>query len=216
MNELIALRGTKADGRTIGAVPEQSKPMHVVGAPLRGPAHGFASTGAGAHCKNRRPAGAWTVLARVQAYVVHRTTNRLRLKVPSHKQDEAFFASLRQELLEQCGIVSVDVNPLTASVLIVHDGTLDLQPEEGQPGQHDASQVDVASRQGTGEPLSRDAALASLAIKLALVVITQQLSSPIVELWADALAQMVGHSFLQCLAHAATQPRQRLMVQSRR
>jgi hypothetical protein len=58
----------------------------------------------------------------VHAYVVHRATNRLRLKVPSHKQNEAFFACLRQELLKQCGIVSVDVNPLTASVLIVHDG----------------------------------------------------------------------------------------------
>ena len=56
MNELIALRGTKADGRTIGAVPERSRPMHVVGGPLRGPAHGFASTAAGAHCKNRGPA----------------------------------------------------------------------------------------------------------------------------------------------------------------
>jgi hypothetical protein len=152
------------------------------------------------------------VLARAQAYVVHRTTNRLRLKVPSHKEDEAFFASLRQELLGQRGIVCVDVNPLTASVLIMHDGTLDLRAEHGQAKQHGASPVSIA----TGEPSSRDTALVSLAIKLALVVITQQLSSPIVELWADALAQMVGHSLFRQREYAATQPRHRLTVQSRR
>jgi hypothetical protein len=156
------------------------------------------------------------VLARVQAYVAHHTTSRLRLKVPSHKQDEAFFASLRQELLGQRGIVSVDVNPLTASVLIIHDGTLDLRVDDGQAKQHGASPVNVATGQVTGEPLSRDTALVSLAIKLALVVITQQLSSPIVELWVDALAQMVGHSLFRQLEYAATQPRHRLTVQSRR
>jgi hypothetical protein len=66
-------------------------------------------------------------------------------------------------LLKQRGIVSVDVNPLTASVLITHDGTLDLRPED-----------EVAAPQG--KPSNRDASLASLAIKLALVVIAQQLS----------------------------------------
>jgi hypothetical protein len=85
-------------------------------------------------------------------------------------------------------------------VLIAHDGTLDLRPED-----------EVAAAQG--KPSNRDASLASLAIKLALVVIAQQLSSPIVELWADALARIVGLSLLQRLAQRATQPRRRLIVQ---
>ena len=205
MNELVALGGTKANGHFIGAVREQSNPAHAVQAPLlRGPAHGFVSAGSGAHRKNRRQVGARTVLARAQAYVVHCTTGRLRVKVPRHKNDEAFFAELRRELLKQRGISSVDVNSLTASVLILHDGTLDLRPGEGQqPRKDGASGLDVRARKATGEPASRDADLTSLAIKLALVAITPQLScSAIVELCADVLVQMVGHSLVQRLARA--------------
>ena len=186
MNELIALDGTKADGRFIGAVRERSNPARAVRAQrLRGPAHGLV--------KNQRQVGARTVLARAQVYVVHCTTGRLRVKVPRHKNDEAFFAELRRELLKQRGISSVDVNSLTASVLILHDGTLDLRPGEGQqPRKDGASGLDVRARKATGEPASRDADLTSLAIKLALVAITPQLScSAIAELYADVLVQMV-------------------------
>lgn len=182
MNELIALRRTKADGRSIGAVRKQLRPIHAGRAPLLGPAHGFASIGPRAHRKKTRPAGAWTVLARAQAYVVHRTANRLRLKVPGHRHDKAFFAGLRQELLEHCGIISVEVNPLTESVLIVHDGTLDPRPEKRQSRQDYASEVDFAAGQDSGQLLSRNAGLASLAIKLVLAAITREMSSLIVEL----------------------------------
>jgi hypothetical protein len=171
-------------------------------------------TKADRRCESRSVACTWAALARVQAHVVHRTTNRLRLKIPGHKQDAAFFAGLRQELLAQRGIVSVDVNPLTASVLIVHDGSLDLQPEDRR-AKHGASQVGVTTGKGMGQPSSRDAALAALAIKLVLVAATQQPSSPIVELCADALAQMVGHALLQRLALAATRPLSTLTSQSR-
>jgi hypothetical protein len=105
--------------------------MHAVPAPVRVPAHGYASIGARAHRKNTRPAGAWTVLARVQAYVVHRTTNRLRLKIPGHRYDEASFAGLRRELLAQRGSISVDLNPVARSVVIVHDGTLEPRRRSG-------------------------------------------------------------------------------------
>jgi hypothetical protein len=64
--------------------------------------------------------------------VVHRTPKRLRLKVPPRRHDEAFFAGLQQELIKQRGIISVDLNSLTGSVVIVHDGTLDPRPKPRQ------------------------------------------------------------------------------------
>jgi hypothetical protein len=105
-----------------------------------------------------------------------------KLKVPGHKHDEAFFARLQHDLLKQRGIVSVDVNPLIESVIIVHDGALDPRTEERQPRQHGAPQVDLAARRGSREPSSRGADLTSLAIELVLGAITRELSSLIIEL----------------------------------
>jgi hypothetical protein len=114
--------------------------------------------------------------------VVHRTPKRLRLKVPPRRHDEAFFAGLQQELIKQRGIISVDLNSLTGSVVIVHDGTLDPRPKKRQPRQGRASQVNFAAGRGSTESSNRDANLASLAIKLVLAAITRELSSLIVEL----------------------------------
>jgi hypothetical protein len=174
MNELIALQQTKADGRSTGAVRKQSRPMHAVRAPHPSRAHGFASIRPGVQRNERRPAGAWSILARAQACVVHRTTNRLRLKVSGHKHDEAFFASLQQQLLKQRGIVSVHVNPVTGSVVIIHDGTIDRRPEAGQ---------DIASAvRFTPGKRSGDTDLASLAVEVVLAAITRELSSLLFEL----------------------------------
>jgi hypothetical protein len=181
MNQLIVLRPTKPNGRSLGAIRAQTGQTHAARAPLLARAHGLGSIGPRSPRKTR-PSGAWTVLARERACVVHRTPKRLRLKVPPRRHDEAFFAGLQQELIKQRGIISVDLNSLTGSVVIVHDGTLDPRPKKRQPRQGRASQVNFAAGRGSTESSNRDANLASLAIKLVLAAITRELSSLIVEL----------------------------------
>jgi len=50
--------------------------------------------------------------------VCHLTTGRLRVKIPEKRRDEAFFKLLAQRLASWESIEQVEVNPLTASVLV--------------------------------------------------------------------------------------------------
>jgi hypothetical protein len=53
-----------------------------------------------------------------QARITHATPNRVRLKVPARRYDEAFFRTVEQRLKGWRNVERVEVNPLTASVLI--------------------------------------------------------------------------------------------------
>ena len=50
--------------------------------------------------------------------VCHLTIGRLRLRIPEKRRDEAFFKTLEQRLASWDSIERVEVNPLTASVLV--------------------------------------------------------------------------------------------------
>lgn len=54
------------------------------------------------------------------AYISHRTTGRLRVKIPSKKGDLFFLQSLKERFSGLEGIEAVEINPLTGSVLLVH------------------------------------------------------------------------------------------------
>jgi len=60
--------------------------------------------------------------ARSRAFVVHRTPQRIRIKIPRWERQDHDFAAL-QRALERCpGVVSVRVNALVGSVVIhCHD-----------------------------------------------------------------------------------------------
>jgi hypothetical protein len=53
-----------------------------------------------------------------QARVCHFTTGRLRVKIPEKRRDDAFFEIVKQRLATWDSIERVEVNPLTASVLV--------------------------------------------------------------------------------------------------
>jgi hypothetical protein len=53
-------------------------------------------------------------------YIVHRTPRRLRLQVPSRRHESSFFAALQRRLSACEGIVAVEANPVTASIVINH------------------------------------------------------------------------------------------------
>ena len=61
----------------------------------------------------------------VAAHVVHATVGRARLRLPSMKGDERFFARVREELRQLPSVRDVHVNALTGSVLVRHDGDFD-------------------------------------------------------------------------------------------
>jgi hypothetical protein len=58
--------------------------------------------------------------------VVHRVANRVRLRVPGRRGDAVFFDRLGRTLSRSEGVLSVESNPLTASLIIRHGPTFDL------------------------------------------------------------------------------------------
>jgi hypothetical protein len=57
-----------------------------------------------------------------KAYLVHRLPGRVRLKVPGHRGDAAFFAELSRRVRHMPRVKDVAVNPTTGSVLLRHEG----------------------------------------------------------------------------------------------
>lgn len=55
------------------------------------------------------------------AYLCHRTLGRLRLRVPARKGDLSFFETLKQGFLDCNEVKGVEVNPRTASILLLHE-----------------------------------------------------------------------------------------------
>lgn len=53
-----------------------------------------------------------------EARVVHLSRGRLRVKVPEKRRDEAFFKTVEEHLRSWQSIERVEVNPLTASLLV--------------------------------------------------------------------------------------------------
>jgi len=53
-----------------------------------------------------------------EARVCHLTHGRLRVRIPAKRRDEAFFRTARERLASWNSIEAVEVNPLTASVLV--------------------------------------------------------------------------------------------------
>ncbi|MGD0230241.1 MAG: HMA2 domain-containing protein [Syntrophorhabdales bacterium] len=67
------------------------------------------------------------------AFVTHRTTGRLRLRVPSKRGDAIYFASVRDALSAVQGVERVDVSPLTGSILLHHTGPFTEIVDASQP-----------------------------------------------------------------------------------
>lgn len=62
------------------------------------------------------------------AFAIHRTSGRLRLRIPDRRHDSDFFAELAQRLGAIPGVSDVAVNPATAGVLIRLDPDSGLDP----------------------------------------------------------------------------------------
>jgi len=55
------------------------------------------------------------------AYISHQTAERLRIRIPSKRGDAEYFNWLKEQFSSLKGIKKLEVNPLTGSVLIIHN-----------------------------------------------------------------------------------------------
>jgi hypothetical protein len=137
---------------------------------------------------------------RQHAYVAHRCTGRLRLKIPGQRHNARYFANLRRQLIENPEIVRIEVNPLAASVLILHLEGFDLRdlrnpflgleldcvarlPAVRRPAARPIASLDRGLRRVSGGEID----LAAVILKVALVVITRQSVLQLVEWIAGAV-----------------------------
>jgi hypothetical protein len=136
------------------------------------------------------------------AFVVHRTPTRLRIKIPERRRQVAYFAALRRVLVEHPDVVGVEVNPLTASVVINCRPGFDLTapgnrflglqvalggsaaPSAGQTWLRPAA-LDRRIRTLSGGELG----LVAFIIKLVVAIVTKQLGPQLIEWGAEALVR---------------------------
>ncbi|THK35353.1 hypothetical protein EHS39_25390 [Ensifer sp. MPMI2T] len=134
--------------------------------------------------------------SRNYAQIIHRAPGRVRIKIPARRHHAAYFNELRANLLACEGVVAVQVNPLTATVLIEHNESCDLttlnhgldlanaRPEplcERQP-LPPVARIDAHIRTLSGGEMD----LGSLIVKVALALISRQPGGLMVELGVEA------------------------------
>lgn len=68
------------------------------------------------------------------AWIVHRTPGRLRLKVPSKKGDACYFGSLQECFSSLPGIIRTEANPATASLLLLVEPGREIPIEDSARG----------------------------------------------------------------------------------
>ncbi len=61
------------------------------------------------------------------AYVCHRTPERMRVKILSKKGDDSYFSALSPSLSELSGVTRVETNFVTGTVLFVSETSLDQE-----------------------------------------------------------------------------------------
>lgn len=84
-----------------------------------------------------------------QAWVCHYASGRLRVKISEKRRDEAFFARLRERLSAWDSIKRVEVNPLTASVLVEFTSLFELFAENAM--KNNLFEVDLDALSALGE-----------------------------------------------------------------
>ncbi len=132
--------------------------------------------------------------------MVHRTRQRIRIKIPRWERQDHDFAAL-QRALERCpGVVSVRVNALVASVVIHCRDEFEITsirhcfvglelvvPASGPPAGLWARQMAPAQR--IHDHSTRAISLVGLVVKLTIAIATRRLDTLIRELILEAAVQ---------------------------
>lgn len=84
------------------------------------------------------------------AQIVHQIRGRARLRLPARRHDALYFHGLRDSLARIEGVTGVVVNPLVASVLLLHRGELAEVLQHAE--KRDLFCVMPAARSDAGDP----------------------------------------------------------------
>jgi hypothetical protein len=138
--------------------------------------------------------------AKSRAFIVHRTPTRLRIKIPERQRQVSYFAALQRVLSGHPEVLSVDVNPLTASVVINCGpgfkltalsnrfiGLEVLPPQNPGSPAREVCRRAVALDDGIRAFSGGEMGLASFIIKLVIAIATKQVGMQLIEWGAEAL-----------------------------
>ena len=64
--------------------------------------------------------------AKSAAFVVHRTPHRIRIKIPAHQGQHAYFSAVQLHLAVRPDVIAVKINPQLGSVVIHYRAGFDL------------------------------------------------------------------------------------------
>jgi hypothetical protein len=142
--------------------------------------------------------------------VVHRTPQRIRIKIPRWERHDDNFATLRRALGRRPGVVSVRVNPLAASVVIhcgdgfeitsLRDcfaGVELVLPASGPPARRWARQI--ASAQRIRRDSKSSVSFVGLVVKLTIAIVTRRFGALIRELILEAAVQALTRQLYRTL-----------------
>jgi hypothetical protein len=155
--------------------------------------------------------------AQTQAFIVHRTPTRIRIKIPKRRRQPAYFAALERVLGKHPDVVRVHSNPLTAGVIIEcrkgfdltaqHRRFLGLEmlepngvlPTSGYP-------VHIARPNDGIDALPGVLICASVTLKLIVAITTKQMGVQLIEWVIEALAQAARHDVQRRVTHCQPLP----------
>jgi hypothetical protein len=131
-----------------------------------------------------------------QARVCHYASGRLRVKIPDKRRDEAFFDRVRERLSGWDSIERVEVNPLTASVLVEFASLPGLFAENAV--KNDLFEVDIdalSALDDEPQPLTEHAAQALAKTDESI----RRWTAGAADLRSAVFVLLVGAGFLQVL-----------------
>jgi hypothetical protein len=148
------------------------------------------------------------------AYVAHRTPGRLRIVIPSRRDDAAFFGQLEDRLLACSGIERARSNPAAACVVIHHRASFhwnDLQlPNSGlaviSPARTDRCSADPDEQRGTKRAAARSSLPAVTNIDLAGMIV-QAAGVALSRRPLAALAHLLGEAVLKWIISSILAPK---------
>jgi hypothetical protein len=66
-----------------------------------------------------------------EAHVTHHVAGRTRLRVPSRRRNAEYFTRVREELAKRSGFERIETTPVSGSILLHHDLTLEVIEQYG-------------------------------------------------------------------------------------
>jgi hypothetical protein len=108
-----------------------------------------------------------------QAVVVHAMDGRTRLRIADRRENVFFFASVAKALSAVAGVRTVEVKPLTGSILIFHDAPLSRIGEAAERGKLFSLVIEPAPSRALHTPAATISPRMAAAAGLGLIALWQ-------------------------------------------